>query len=99
VLAINSGTVGKQPHRSLFLVSADRSSSPAATIRSRRLGRVRQLVGVENRADACDPPACDIEREHADQLLVSVEEEPSRAAVDLDAVTGPRAADPGATRR
>jgi hypothetical protein len=35
----------------------------------------------------------------ADQLLVSVEEEPSRAAVDLDAVTGPRAADPGATGR
>jgi hypothetical protein len=45
---------------------------------------VRQLVGVEDRADACDLTTGDIECQHADQPLPSVEKERSRAAVDLD---------------
>jgi hypothetical protein len=45
---------------------------------------VRQFVGVDDRADACDLTAGDIERRHADQPLQCVEIERSRAAVDLD---------------
>jgi hypothetical protein len=45
---------------------------------------VRQLVGVNDRADACYLTAGDVECQHADQPLLSVEEERSRAAVDLD---------------
>ena len=42
-----------------------------------------QLVGVDDRADAGDLTAGDIECAHADQPLLSVEKERSRAAVDL----------------
>ena len=45
---------------------------------------VRQLVGVDDPADAPDLAGGDIERQHADQPLLSVEKERSRAAVDLD---------------
>ena len=45
---------------------------------------MRQLVRVDDRADACDLAAGDIERQHAHQPLLSVEKERSRAAVDLD---------------
>ena len=45
---------------------------------------VRELVGVDDPADGPDLAAGDIEREHADQPLLFVEKERSRAAVDLD---------------
>ena len=45
---------------------------------------MHQLVGIEDRADACDLTASDIERHHADQPLLWVDEERSRATVDLD---------------
>jgi len=45
---------------------------------------VRQLVGVEDRIDAGDLTASDIERHHRDQPLLCVEKERPRATVDLD---------------
>ena len=45
---------------------------------------MRELVGVDNRANAPDLTARDVERHHADQSLLCVEIERSRAAVDLD---------------
>jgi hypothetical protein len=44
---------------------------------------VLELLGLDNRADADDLTACDIERHDADQPLLCVEIERSRAAVDL----------------
>jgi hypothetical protein len=41
---------------------------------------VRQLVGVDDRADALDLAAGDVERHHADQPLLCLEIERSRAA-------------------
>src|SRR3954471_24347977 len=46
--------------------------------------RVRQLVGVDDRADAPDLTAGDVERQHADEPPLRVEVERARAAVDLD---------------
>src|SRR5262249_31090208 len=43
-----------------------------------------QLVGVDDRADACDLTAGDLECHHGDQPLLCVEIERSRATVDLD---------------
>src|SRR5262249_48995909 len=43
-----------------------------------------QLVGVDDRADAGDLAAGDLDRHHGDQPLLRVEPERSRAAVDLD---------------
>jgi hypothetical protein len=45
---------------------------------------VRQLIGVDDRVDACDLTAGDIERHDGDQPLLCVEKERSRAAVDFD---------------
>src|SRR5262249_47729117 len=45
---------------------------------------VRKLVGIDDRADAADLTADDIDRPHADQPLLCVEEEPSGTAVHLD---------------
>jgi hypothetical protein len=45
---------------------------------------VRELVQVDDRADAGDLIAGDIEHHHADHPLPCVEIERSRAAVDLD---------------
>src|SRR4051812_19584114 len=45
---------------------------------------VRQLVGVDDRADAPDLTAGDVERQHADQPPLGVEVQRSRATVDLD---------------
>jgi hypothetical protein len=58
---------------------------------------VPQLVGVDDGADAGDLSAGDLERQHAQQPLPSVEQQRPRAAVDLD---GPQrharnAGDPG----
>jgi hypothetical protein len=43
-----------------------------------------ELVGVDDRADAPDLTHRDIERQHHDQALVSVENERSCAAVNVD---------------
>src|SRR5262249_42822481 len=45
---------------------------------------VRQLVRVDDRADARDLTARDLERTHGEQPLLRVDKERSRAAVDLD---------------
>src|SRR5215207_10368851 len=45
---------------------------------------VGQLVGVDDRVDACDLTAGDVERHHGDQPLLCIEVERSWAAVDLD---------------
>src|SRR4051794_16939384 len=45
---------------------------------------MRELVGVDDRADAADLTAGDIEREHPDHPFLGVEEERPRGAVDLD---------------
>ena len=44
---------------------------------------MRQLVGVDDRADACYLSAGDVEGQNADQPLLCVEEEGSGTAVDL----------------
>src|SRR3954464_7971261 len=46
--------------------------------------QVRELVGVDDRADAPDLTAGDVERQHADEPPLRVEVERARAAVDLD---------------
>ena len=58
---------------------------------------VRQLIGVDDRVDARDLTGGDIERHHADQPLLCVEKERSRAAVDLDGT--PRHAGSAVARR
>src|SRR5918999_4661273 len=86
MLAIRSGTLGKLPRRMFLSVSSPNPSSRRPQQRSDVGDRpeVRQLVGVDDPADARDPTAGDVERQHADQSLLSVEKERSRAAVDLD---------------
>jgi hypothetical protein len=92
VLAIKSGTLAKSAASAVGVgelepvmwQSAGRSSSPGVTIRSRRVGRGALACRGRNRADARDLTTGDIKRQHADQSLLSVEKERSRAAVDLD---------------
>src|ERR671911_456436 len=85
MLAIRSGTLGKLPRRMFLSVSSRNPSSRRPQYRSEVADwpEVRQLVGVDDRDDACDLTAGDVERQHADQPLLSVEKERSRAAVDL----------------
>lgn len=45
---------------------------------------MRQLVGIDDRADGLDLTAADLEHQHAEQPLMPVEQQRSRAAVDLD---------------
>src|SRR5215204_2853264 len=45
---------------------------------------MRQLVGVDDRVDAGDLTAGDLERDHGDQPLLCVKEERARVTVDLD---------------
>jgi len=45
---------------------------------------MRQLFGVDDRADAPDLTAAEVERPHGDHPLLSVEVQHTRAAVDLD---------------
>jgi hypothetical protein len=44
---------------------------------------VRQFVGVDDRVDACDLTADDLERQYAHRPLLPVEIERARAAVDV----------------
>src|SRR3954452_10532133 len=69
------------------------TSTPSSARSQQRLEvadrpEVPQLVGVDDRVDPRDPTAGDLERHHADQPLSCVEEERSRAAVDLHEAQG-----------
>src|SRR5438132_12254256 len=68
------------------IIAARRTSSRRPHYRSEVADRpqVPQLVGVDDRADAGDLTAGDLERPDADEPLLCVEEKRSRAAVDLD---------------